>query len=52
MGKKGGKGRGEAKVLVGHVNLDQENLQIDKNYNKLVKKDDSIQIEKKDEEIK
>jgi len=26
MGKKGGKGRGGAKVLVGHVNLDQENL--------------------------
>jgi len=28
MGKKGGKGRGGAKVLVGHVNLGQENLQI------------------------
>jgi len=26
MGKKGGKGRGGAKVLVGHVKLDQENL--------------------------
>lgn len=34
MGKKGGKGRGGGKVLVGHVNLNQENLQIENIYNK------------------